>query len=257
MTKIRVLLADDHAILRAGLRMLLAAQPDMTVVAEAADGEEAVRRALATRPDVAVIDLTMPGLSGVETLGRLRREVPATRLLVLTMHDDPGYARVALAAGASGHVVKDAESAELLTAIRTVHRGRTFVPYPGNPVLATVHTNDAAQAVDRILDAFPAGQVQQARVQLAACLAGVIYQQLVPAVGGGRVAAFEILIANSAVRSLIKEGKTNQIRNIMQTSLREGSQTLERSLGVLLQSGLVTERDARARSLYPQELGRT
>jgi len=127
VTKIRVLLADDHAILRAGLRMLLAAQPDMTVVAEAADGEEAVRRALATRPDVAVIDLTMPGLSGVETLGRLRREVPATRLLVLTMHDDPGYARVALAAGASGHVVKDAESAELLTAIRTVHRGRTFV----------------------------------------------------------------------------------------------------------------------------------
>jgi len=127
VTKIRVLLADDHAILRAGLRMLLAAQPDMTVVAEAADGEEAVRRALATRPDVAVIDLTMPGLSGVETLGRLRREVPATRLLVLTMHDDPAYARLALAAGAVGHVIKDAESAELLTAIRTVHRGRTFV----------------------------------------------------------------------------------------------------------------------------------
>jgi len=127
----------------------------------------------------------------------------------------------------------------------------------GHLVLATVHTNDAAQAVDRILDAFPAGQAQQARVQLAACLAGVIYQQLVPAVGGGRVAAFEILIANSAVRSLIKEGKTNQIRNVMQTSLREGSQTLERSLSELLQSGVVTERDARSRSLYPQEIGTT
>jgi twitching motility protein PilT len=127
----------------------------------------------------------------------------------------------------------------------------------GHLVLATVHTNDAAQAVDRILDAFPAGQVQQARVQLAACLAGVIYQQLLPAVGGGRVAAFEILIATSAVRSLIKEGKTNQIRNVMQTSLREGSQTLERSLSELLQSGVVTERDARARSLYPQEIGST
>jgi twitching motility protein PilT len=125
----------------------------------------------------------------------------------------------------------------------------------GHLVLATVHTNDAAQAVDRILDAFPSGQAQQARVQLAACLAGVIYQQLVPAVGGGRVAAFEILIANSAVRSLIKEGKTNQIRNVMQTSLREGSQTLERSLSELLQSGVVTERDARSRSLYPQEIG--
>jgi two-component system, NarL family, response regulator NreC len=126
-TKIRLLLADDHAILRAGLRMLLEAQPDMTVVAEASDGEEALRRARETRPDVAVVDLTMPGLSGVETLERLHRECPATRLLVLTMHDDPAYARVARAAGASGHVIKDSESAELLAAIRAVHRGRVFV----------------------------------------------------------------------------------------------------------------------------------
>jgi DNA-binding NarL/FixJ family response regulator len=127
MKKIRLLLADDHAILRAGLRMLLDAQPDMIVVGEAADGEEAVQRALATRPDVAVVDLTMPGLSGVETLQRLRRELPITRLLVLTMHEDPAYARVALAAGAAGHVIKDSESGELLTAIREVHRGGTFV----------------------------------------------------------------------------------------------------------------------------------
>lgn len=131
MRKIRLLLADDHAILRAGLRMLLEAQPDMAVVAEAADGEEAVRRAHATHPDVAVIDLTMPGLSGVETLQRLRRELPAVRLLVLTMHDDPAYARVAQAAGAAGHVIKDSESAELLAAIRAVHRGRTFVRVGG------------------------------------------------------------------------------------------------------------------------------
>jgi two-component system response regulator NreC len=124
---IRLLLADDHAIMRAGLRMLLEAQPDMTVVAEASDGEEAVRRAHTTHPDVAVIDLTMPGLSGVETLQRLRRELPATRLLVLTMHDDPGYARMAQAAGAAGHVIKDAQSAELLAAIRAVHRGQAFV----------------------------------------------------------------------------------------------------------------------------------
>lgn len=127
MKKIRLLLADDHAILRAGLRMLINAQPDMQVVGEAADGEEAVRRALATRPDVAVVDLTMPGLSGVETLQRLRRELPRARLLVLTMHDDPGYARMAQAAGASGHVIKDSESGELLSAIRAVHRGRSFV----------------------------------------------------------------------------------------------------------------------------------
>ena len=132
MSQIRLLLADDHAILRAGLRMLLDAQSDMVVVGEAADGEEAVRRAHATRPDVAVVDLTMPGLSGVETLQRLRRELPATRLLVLTMHDDPAYARMAQAAGALGHVVKDCQSSELLAAIRSVHRGRSFVRVGGD-----------------------------------------------------------------------------------------------------------------------------
>ena len=136
MKKIRVMLADDHAILRAGLRMLLDDQPDMAVVAEAGDGEEAIRRATSSRPDVAVVDLTMPGLTGVETLEGLRREAPTTRLLVLTMHDDPGYARLAMAAGASGHVVKDAESGELLAAIRAVHRGRTFVQVGSEPAPA-------------------------------------------------------------------------------------------------------------------------
>jgi DNA-binding NarL/FixJ family response regulator len=81
---------------------------------------------------VAVIDLTMPGLSGVETLERLHRELPTTRLLVLTMHDDPAYARVARAAGASGHVIKDSESSELLAAIRAVYRGRVFIQVGGD-----------------------------------------------------------------------------------------------------------------------------
>jgi twitching motility protein PilT len=124
----------------------------------------------------------------------------------------------------------------------------------GHLVLATLHTNDASQAIDRILDGFPPGQQQQVRIQLAAALAGVIYQQLLPAVGGGRIAAFEVLIANSALRALIKDGKTNQIRNLMLTNLREGSQTLERSLNQLLHSGLVSEHDARQRSLYPEEV---
>ena len=124
----------------------------------------------------------------------------------------------------------------------------------GHLVVATLHTNDASQAIDRILDGFPPGQQQQVRIQLAAALAGVIYQQLLPAVGGGRVAAFEVLVANSALRALIKDGKTNQIRNLMQTNLKEGSQTLERSLNHLLQSGMVSEHDARARSLYPEEV---
>jgi two-component system, NarL family, response regulator NreC len=144
MKTIRLLLADDHAILRAGLRVLLDAQTDMRVVAEAADGEEAVRQARATRPDVAIVDLTMPGLSGEETLRRLHRELPATRLLVLTMHEDPAYARLAQAAGAAGHVIKDSESSELLAAIRAVHRGRTFVQVSGDASLETVGTERAS-----------------------------------------------------------------------------------------------------------------
>jgi twitching motility protein PilT len=127
----------------------------------------------------------------------------------------------------------------------------------GHLVLSTLHANDASQAVDRILDAFPPGQAAQARAQLSATLAGVIYQQLLPSIKGGRIAAFEVLIANPAVRTLIKEGKTIQLRNVIQTNVREGSQTLERSLTSLVQSGMVSERDARARSLYPQEIDST
>jgi twitching motility protein PilT len=124
----------------------------------------------------------------------------------------------------------------------------------GHLVVATLHTNDAPQAVDRIVDSFQGPQQQQVRVQLAACLAGVIYQQLLPAEGGGRVAAFEILMSNVAARSMIKERKTDQLRSLLQTGVREGSQTLERSLNQLLRSGVITERDARAHSLYPDEI---
>src|ERR1700738_3464714 len=124
----------------------------------------------------------------------------------------------------------------------------------GHLVLATLHTNDAPQAINRIVDSFMGAQQQQIRVQLAGCLAGVIYQQLLPAVGGGRVAAFEVLIANVAVRTMIKEGRTDQIRSVLQTGLREGSQTLERSLTQLVRAGLISEAEARNRSLNPGEI---
>jgi len=133
-------------------------------------------------------------------------------------------------------------------------RSALTIAETGHLVLATLHTNDAPQAINRIVDSFAGPQQQQVRAQLAACLTGVIYQQLVPAVGGGRVAAFEVLVANVAVRSMIKDGKTDQIRSVLLTNLRQGSQTLERSLNQLLRAGLVTERDARAHSLYPGEI---
>ena len=123
----RILLADDHAILRAGLSMLIEAQPDMVVAAEAGDGEEAVAKARRTKPDVVILDLTMPGLSGFAALRQIRAECPDTHVLLLTMHDDPAYGRSLLAAGALGYVTKKVADRELLRAIRTVREGRAFV----------------------------------------------------------------------------------------------------------------------------------
>lgn len=127
MGRMRVLLADDHAVLRAGLRALISVQPDMEVVAEAATGEEAVRLAREAKPDVVLMDLTMPGAGGIEATAQIRRTCPKARVLVLTMHDDPAYLRSVLAAGAAGYVLKRAAGLELLSAIRITHRGETFL----------------------------------------------------------------------------------------------------------------------------------
>jgi DNA-binding NarL/FixJ family response regulator len=127
MSKIRVLIADDHAVLRAGLRLLIGAESDMEVVGEAADGAEAVQRAHTTTPDVVLLDLSMPGGRGTQTIGEVVQLTPRPRVLVLTMHDDAASMQAALLAGASGYIVKKAADVELLTAIRAVHHGRTFV----------------------------------------------------------------------------------------------------------------------------------
>lgn len=137
-SKIRVLIADDHAILRSGLRLLVNAQADMQVVAEASDGEQAVKAARKTKPHVALMDLTMPRTGGVQALHEIVQNCRETRVLVLTMHDDFAYLRSVLAAGASGYVLKRSVDAELLAAIRAVHRGGTFV----DPSLANVLVQD-------------------------------------------------------------------------------------------------------------------
>ncbi len=114
-------------MLRAGLAMLIEAEADLAVVAEAADGIEAVEKARALKPDIVILDLTMPRLSGLEALREIRRDSPETKILVLTMHDDPAYGRTVLGAGAMGYVTKKAADRELLLAIRTVRAGRPFV----------------------------------------------------------------------------------------------------------------------------------
>jgi two-component system, NarL family, response regulator NreC len=136
--KIRVMIVDDHAILRAGLRMLVNAQADMEVVSEAPDGEKAVQQVKETKPDVTLLDLTMPRVGGMKALQGIAQNSRETRVLVLTMHDDPAYLRSALAAGASGYLLKRAVDAELIAAIRAVHRGGIFV----DPRLASILVQD-------------------------------------------------------------------------------------------------------------------
>ena len=124
---IRVLLADDHAMVRAGLSLLIRSQPDMEVAGESEDAEAAVRMARELQPDIAVLDISMPpGDSGLEVISVVREVCPSCRILVLTMHDDYAYLRAAMTAGSAGYVVKTAADEELITAIRTVFAGRTF-----------------------------------------------------------------------------------------------------------------------------------
>jgi two-component system response regulator NreC len=161
--KIRVMIADDHAILRAGLRMLVNAQADMEVVSEAADGAKAVQTARETRPDVALLDLTMPRVGGMKALEELARDCRETRVLVLTMHDDPAYLRSALAAGASGYLLKRAVDAELIAAIRAVHRGGIFV----DPRLAGVLVQDVlARKTAKSGSARPANILSRRELQV-------------------------------------------------------------------------------------------
>jgi twitching motility protein PilT len=124
----------------------------------------------------------------------------------------------------------------------------------GHLVFATVHTNDTVQAIDRLIDVFLPEQQPQIRVQLAGALTAVIYQRLLPRIGGGMVAAYEVLVANSAIRNLIKEGKSSQLRNQIITGQREGMQTLETSLNQLVREGLVTYEEAVSRASFPKDV---
>lgn len=142
--KIRVLLADDHAIVRAGLRMILAAEPDMSIVGETADGESALRMTEETHPDVVVMDISMPGMSGLDGVRRVKESVPDTQVVVLTMHEDQRYFFQALEAGASGYVIKGATPVELLTAIRAVRKGEAYFC----PSLAKQMLNDYLRRAD-------------------------------------------------------------------------------------------------------------
>jgi len=124
---IRILLADDHTILRDGIRSLLEDEPDMEVIGEAEDGHSAVKMTAQLTPDVVIMDIAMPLLNGLEATRQIKRDYPQVKVLILTMHENEEYIRQVLATGAMGYILKDAAARELLGAIRAVHRGEAVL----------------------------------------------------------------------------------------------------------------------------------
>ncbi len=127
MSGIRILLADDHVVLRAGLRLLLERQPDFEVVAEASDGRQAVEMAEAKRPDIAILDIQMPKLNGLEVARQISAKLPSTGVIILSMHSDESYVLRSLQAGIRGYLLKDSTDTDLIGAIRAVHEGKAFL----------------------------------------------------------------------------------------------------------------------------------
>src|SRR5688500_1539757 len=140
MSRLRILLADDHTVVRQGLRKVLEDRPEWEVVAEAGDGREAVRQAEALKPDIAILDVAMPLLNGIETTRQITRRVPTTRVLVLSMHADEAYVTQMLQAGATGYLLKDSADVDLLKAVGEAAQGRSFF----SPAIARVIVGDYA-----------------------------------------------------------------------------------------------------------------
>src|SRR5579859_1596645 len=150
---LRIVIADDHAVVRAGLRALLDREEGIEPIAEAATAQEAVDRAEELRPDVVLMDVTMPGESGIDAIPRLLEGSPESKVLVLSMHDDPRYVRGAFSAGASGYILKEAADAELVAAIREVADGATYVnPELGARMIAADTKQQAEANADPLSD---------------------------------------------------------------------------------------------------------
>jgi two-component system response regulator NreC len=150
MSALRILLADDHTVVRQGLRKVLEERPEWQVVAEAGDGRDAVRLAEEHRPDVAVVDVAMPLLNGIEATRQITRRAPGTKVLVLSMYPDEAYVTQMLKAGATGYLLKDSADVDLLQAVQAVSQGKSFF----SPAVARLMSDDYARqrgenAVDR------------------------------------------------------------------------------------------------------------
>lgn len=146
---IKVVVVDDHAVVRSGLRLLLDANEDIEVVGEAGNAKDAIFRARALKPDVMLLDVVMPGSSGIDVLPELLKESPETKVLVLSMQDDPNYVREAFGAGASGYVLKEAADEEVVSAVREIANGGRYVhPSLGARMVAAEAEERAAAEAD-------------------------------------------------------------------------------------------------------------
>ncbi len=152
MAKLQILIADDHAVLRETLALLIAGEKDMEVVGQASDGKDAVAKAQELRPDVLIIDITMPNCGGIQALRKIGKECPEIRSLVLTMHDDQTFLRSVLRAGGHGYVTKKTVSKELLNAIRIVASGRQYINVSLAKGQMTTEKHKEGQAKCRTLD---------------------------------------------------------------------------------------------------------
>ena len=139
---IRILLADDHNIMRRGLRLLLERQPGLEVVAEAADGRQAAEQAEATHPDIVVLDIAMPNMSGIEAAQRIRTLLPQAAIIILSMHSDEGYVLRALKVGAKGYLLKDSAESDLIGAIKAVNEGKAFFSPEISKILVEDYVRD-------------------------------------------------------------------------------------------------------------------
>jgi len=148
MKRIRILLADDHAVVRQGFKMILSSQPDMEIVGEAGNGREAVELAENLKPDVVVMDVAMPELNGIEATRRLAASVPHARVVALSMHKDNVYVREILRAGARGYLLKDSVAADLVSAIRAVAQGEGYI----SPAVSDAVLDDYRKHVTNPID---------------------------------------------------------------------------------------------------------
>ena len=144
-TKLRILLADDHATVREGLGMILNSQPDMQVVGTASEGQAALNEAERTQPDVVIMDISMPGVNGLDATTQLMKRSPAARVLTLTRHTDLSYLRQLMGAGAAGYVLKQSPAETLLNAVRVVAAGKTYVDEAMKPAAEAAEDSVAAR----------------------------------------------------------------------------------------------------------------